>query len=67
VRLAVEQVLALGDEVRISARLPGVSDPLHLRAPERLVEELRLAPGAVIEAVLRVESVRILGDNGAAA
>lgn len=65
VRLTVRQLLLLGDETQIVAQLPGIDTPLQLRAPHSLVEQLGLEPGAVTEAVLRADGLRILAtDDG---
>lgn len=60
VRLTVQSLLMLGDEARLTASLPGLSEPLYLQAPLRLVEELRLQPNGCTDAVLREDRLHIL-------
>jgi molybdate transport system ATP-binding protein len=67
VRLTVQTLLTLGDEARITASLPGINEPLHLRAPLRLVEELRLQPNARTDAILREDRLHILPQENAPA
>ena len=60
VRFTVQSLLPLGDEVRITANMPGIPEPLHLQAPLRLIAELRLQPSASTDAVLREDRLHIL-------
>lgn len=60
VRLTVQTLLTLGDEARITASLPGIGAPLYFQTPLRMVEELRLHPGAGADAILREDRLHIL-------
>ena len=61
VRITVQTVLMLGDEARVVASLPGITEALHLQIPARLISELRLQPGASTDVVLRVDRLHIMG------
>ena len=64
-QLTIDSLLVLGDEARITASWPGLSGPLHLQAPLRLVQTLRLQPQASTDAVLREAHIHILPPDAA--
>ena len=58
-RIEVRSVLPLGEDCRITARLPGIDDPLHMQIPLRLAQELSLKPGVYTDARLRDRQLHI--------
>jgi len=60
VRVAVQQMLRLGDDVRITASLPDQEFPLHIQVSSRLSDKLELQPGSTTDLVFLEETIHIL-------
>jgi len=60
VSFRVRTMVALGDEVHLTAGLPGIERPLHLQVSQRLAAALCLEPGMSTDAMLRPDSLHIL-------
>lgn len=58
-RIEIRSVLPLGEHCRVTARLPGIEDPLHMQIPLLLAQELSLKPGGYTEARLRDRQLHI--------
>jgi molybdate transport system ATP-binding protein len=52
VSLTVAQLLPMGEQVRLTAHLPSIPEPVHLLVDTRLIQALKLAPGIATDAVI---------------
>ena len=59
-RVTVQTVLTLGDDVRVTASIEGIDGALHVQPPHRYVAALDLRPGTTTDVVLRPDDVHIL-------
>lgn len=59
IRITIKNLLILGDDVRITAVMPDIAEPLYLEAPWQLAQKLNLQIGSSTDAVLRKDRIHI--------